>query len=788
MKMAYDFSKNRVSVTELSQKRADAVANSRSSNKSSSTPAATPTATQSDTWNKDTVTLEEARQQTEDVRRGVINPNTGSTSLELSESKETISLEQAQQQTKTEVRPATDMRATKTTEYVNDAGDVVATKVENTAYVPIKVGSNVRQSDETVTTVTRSGNVAFIEQVDNPNVSKLPLPVATVPEIPSSNSIRDAALNLNASVDKDIVMRDMGGSGTISYMELSTEQRKAIQQEGIWDTVKIDTTDYKTQDSYTKSQGYAARVVTKGDNLVGKLIDADVKITKKLHINDNIAKTGVSSASVKNFVSGAVVDNAAGVVAGLGSVPIVVEAAVKEPVKTGVALGIGAGILVKDVGTNLSTPETRARTAGQLVGAIVGQKVAMNGFKSLPRVTLASEPQGFLLKKSGVAMAKEPPIINDVPLIEAPGGISAPDVKIFTKPNKAGTADVFFKLNPEQAGQVAKQYTGNIRNIRTPEGSFIEFEPTGTIKTQKVSRTGLKGLTTQTPQLIGAAGNIKSSRGLRSPVRLEARENIQPASIRASNIPERLQIPDFTYDLEATARPVKDTLALRSGRVNFWESEAGQVLTKENKKTVVNDMPWMKERVARVKAEVTVKEPFKSPIDFKPEFERLYKNAGRPPGKASRQTVEASLIKDTPSTRHTPKGALLGLGGLDRPTVGPAANPLTFPNTQANPLSSMNPSPYPASYTKPNIKPNPRAMPLSFPETVSGPDPVKYSADPIVSNRFVNARRGKNSSQNPIVSPMEKKRSSKKGKKSKSEWKYDRLYNQYGDINKWRGF
>ncbi|WP_321418189.1 hypothetical protein [uncultured Methanomethylovorans sp.] len=131
------------------------------------TVANTPSATKSDTWNKDTVTLEEAKQQTSDVQKGVINPDTGSTSLNLAESKETISLEQAVQQTQTEVRPATDTSAAKTTNYVNDAGDVVATKVENTSYVPIKAGSGVRQSAETVTKVQKSGDEAVIEYVDN---------------------------------------------------------------------------------------------------------------------------------------------------------------------------------------------------------------------------------------------------------------------------------------------------------------------------------------------------------------------------------------------------------------------------------------------------------------------------------------------------------------------------------------------------------------------------------------------------------------------------------------------
>ncbi len=181
--------------------------------------AKTPSATSSNTWNKDTVTLDEAKQQTTDVQKGVINVDTGTTSTELSDPTETISLEQAKQQTQTEVRPTTDMSVNKTTEYVNDAGDVVATKVENTSYVPIKAGSGVRESGETVTTVQKSGDVAVIEYVDNGT----PYVPETVPSTDNyvapytPSPIKPEYLKQNEASDSDssIVSKISGWKGSL---------------------------------------------------------------------------------------------------------------------------------------------------------------------------------------------------------------------------------------------------------------------------------------------------------------------------------------------------------------------------------------------------------------------------------------------------------------------------------------------------------------------------------------------------------------------------------------------
>ncbi len=70
-------------------------------------------------------------------------------------------------------------------------------------------------------------------------------------------------------------------------------------------------------------------------------------------------------------------------------------------------------------------------------------------------------------------------------------------------------------------------------------------------------------------------------------------------------------------------------------------------------------------------------------------------------------------------------------------------------------------------------------------------DPTKYISDPVISDSFVKPKRGRKSSDYPIVPsfvPTRKSKKSKKGKNSSSSWEYDRLYNTYGDATKWRGF
>jgi hypothetical protein len=199
----------------------------------------------------------------------------------------------------------------------------------------------------------------------------------------------------------------------------------------------------------------------------------------------------------------------------------------------------------------------------------------------------------------------------------------------------------------------------------------------------------------------------------------------------------------------------------------------------------------MKEIVVQTKAELTFKDPAKLSVDFSPEFDRLYKTA-KEPEKIPRATLEASLFKDpTASPGAAYKKSLLGLGEFTRPSVNPAVNPLPYPIPQANSFSSANPFPGLSSYTKPSTKSKTKAIANPFPETSHSPDPTKYISDPVISDSFVKPKRGRKSTDYPVVPsfvPTRKSKKSKKGKNSSSGWEYDRLYNTYGDATKWRGF
>lgn len=143
----------------------------------------TPSATKSDTWDKDKVTLEEARQQTSDVEKGVIDVDKGNTSIQAPTATETISLNQAKQQTETESAnrvtaaefaqasqaPTEVSKQTTTVTNVDSRGNytvkeetVTASKYNNLA--PIKAGSNVKSAAQLEPVVKTETESKVVEQ------------------------------------------------------------------------------------------------------------------------------------------------------------------------------------------------------------------------------------------------------------------------------------------------------------------------------------------------------------------------------------------------------------------------------------------------------------------------------------------------------------------------------------------------------------------------------------------------------------------------------------------------
>ena len=224
-----------------------------------------------------------------------------------------------------------------------------------------------------------------------------------------------------------------------------------------------------------------------------------------------------------------------------------------------------------------------ARGLGQVAGMVVGGKALAKGgsaIKSkLPAV--ATGEQGFLVKTKVLEIADVPePGIKPTIQAEYRGsafGIDNFDItkfnneiaplkptnaagrEIFVGETRNSLTDIYFKLDSEQAAQLSQRYTGNVRNIKTPEGSFVEFEPTGKIEPPIYERSGAR-IPTAEPELIGKmpGSNVKpfGTEGGAS-IRLEKRVNLQKGDLSLSNSNRQL-LPEFTTTIEGRGKVVTD--------------------------------------------------------------------------------------------------------------------------------------------------------------------------------------------------------------------------------------
>lgn len=224
-----------------------------------------------------------------------------------------------------------------------------------------------------------------------------------------------------------------------------------------------------------------------------------------------------------------------------------------------------------------------AKGGGALYGraAQAGSKVTA-GINKV-KITKKTTPQDFLLKVEDVPAGAS--TVTDTVAITPH---KPNQIQTFTGKVKDGKSDLFIKLDPASAKVVSKRYTGEIQNIKTDHGSFVEFTPTGEIPA------------TNAP-LIGG-GNPKTSIldaiKQNSPYRFETKKTIEPASLIIKNAGNNKALPKFTYDAETTGVVVADSLMLKSGKVGLFESESASLRPTRLKDRInTNDMSWMNERV-----------------------------------------------------------------------------------------------------------------------------------------------------------------------------------------------
>ena len=711
----------------------------------------------SDSWNKDTVTLSEAKQQSSESEAYMASKQTPETTL------------------------------------IDDGYTI--TKVEtSTSYEPIKVGSDVKSTAQTEPIVTEKVTVtpkntdkepqyyevqkSYQPSPVNPNYQPDETsqgPIVLSPE-QSSRLNRDA---LNVSYDSGNALE-----GSKSYTPAETQEKPILQQikdnlstgyaagtnpeentvdVGLERDLYKNTAEYR---NYNKAEKLASYLDTKAATVIDTVVDSKPVSTAYGILLPDI----VTPDTIKSVNKGAVSSVTGLIPLAAGSL-VALSVAEKQPeivpAMTVVGLGIIAGSTVK------LAKEDPAFLAGNIVGGVVAGKVvggARNVADNLPAIKVAPVvKQDFLLKITDVPVNPLKPQVLDVPLLES--GNVVPEYTVFAKPTTAGKADLLIKLTDEQASTVLDNYAGKSRNINTAYGSFFEFEPTMKIDVISYPKSGAKQITTPELTLIGESKVSPAKRTLPQILRLETKETITPASVSSLEQPAHL-LPTITADMETTVTDVTNRLQLRSGKRDFnafVHDTEGTIRTDLKPRYTPETMIPVKERVISVKQEVQLIERNKPVgIDFREEFKRIYNRQPTEPLK----TPVINLSKEPVRERVT----------------SPIFTPRTTPEPQHQPVVKPVPIPVPITRPAPSVKrtttPSPKrsTQPAVNPSRSPSESPTKVQPAPTINIPSVTPVRPRKA---PVVVDVpSKKKSTSSITPSKVKVKKQTIHNTFGDITR----
>lgn len=331
--------------------------------------AKTAPSTSSDTWRKDSVSLEEAAQQSKDVERGVIDVDKGTTTIEAPVQTERISLEQAAQQTQTEQR----VLAAETAQAEQRPMEVTGTVATTTEYDPNTgeyVRRTVRDTESTyqnLSTIKAGSNIKSAAQLDPITVRKQETETRTT-------NIKDTPLGrLNTS---RIAAEDLKQEDATSIRELTTEENASLKKSLLVDqTLTAEDTlqnatsaksrelagAYAQQETklYEASRlGAIEPAATKYESIVSSLIAAEAKTLDKVNVVDKVTGKKINQP-VADFIL------SAGEALALTPVSTarMAASAVRDP------LGTARAAVEQPI---VAIRENPAKGLGSLAGAVVG--------------------------------------------------------------------------------------------------------------------------------------------------------------------------------------------------------------------------------------------------------------------------------------------------------------------------------------------------------------------------------------------------------------------------------
>jgi hypothetical protein len=480
--------------------------------------------------------------------------------------------------------------------------------------------------------------------------------------------------------------------------------------------------------------------------------------------------------------------------------------------------------LVKGLTTNpaatvresvLSVPESiiadPARGVGQVAGMVISGKAAGKAMgaakKAAPSINIASASQDVLVKVrvpeapkvttadplpikqaeyKGTVFGQDSFKISDVQSQVNPASNPQPSTNVLLGKTKDGFTDVYFKIDKAMALDMSRKYTGNVENIRSPQGSFAVFEPTGIIDSVSFQKSGAARLPKPAEQIGSLPEKSVRPFGVEPSgdlLRIERKVNLQEGALKVSPI-NQLQLPEFTKTVEAKGKVANDfnirdfyksprfekPLQLESGLVkqrrNLFADTTAELkprLQYQEKPTIIGNMPEMQTRYVNVERPLAMKDPLKTDMS---QMQKLYDKAAKQ-GKDPIPTIDSiSRVKTTrfPGQSRSPAPivipSLLPRGtpspkGKAEPALSKYSTPIRFHELAAIPKTDFMREPAGRSKT-----------PLSY--------PVLKDATVVTTSTVPKLLV-------PKISESRKKRQPKKKSKGSAEWEYDRIANKYNN-------
>lgn len=465
--MAYDFSKKTVSVKDLSKKRKDAVAASRKSSSSSSSKIDTPIIEHdnvlSDSWQKDVITLEEAKQQTREAgsylqaqqeeyreSQGIVQ-TVDTTKAGISESwnKDTVTLAEAQQQTG-EAQEYINAKVDQSNEAIAQANAAQ----EQAQAAPQPLPSQVDPDSPLGQAAIASGQYYAIRDEGHPT---------TIESIRQMQAHPDRTARMAALLGVRNEASGTGSEGTDvrrgpMYVKTVTEgksikeQMNGLFREGV-DGANGEITEPSSvqfaKGNYATTYGIyqkAETVANKANAVAGRAIDAAFEVTPIEKVYDFILPGNVGAGTIKDVNKGTV-EAVTGMVPLVAGIPLAAEIAIREPEKVGSAVVLGAGLVAGSV--KKQAEENPARLAGNIAGGLILGKVAGGSAK------------GTYKGVKGIRESR--PTVADATQKVQVMGIDAEIPKVATSPNIGKTAKDFFKHANEP----------DIKVIETPDTAQV---------------------------------------------------------------------------------------------------------------------------------------------------------------------------------------------------------------------------------------------------------------------------------------------------------------------------